>query len=724
MGKLWRVSLLTTLLFVVASHHTLSQSDEDLNSALRLQMKGIAKRYADSVVLRWAPNNAAMWRIAKAQGFRIERAEIVNGTVGAFSAISADVVKPWSPQQWSTFLQAYAYADSTEEQLIAVASMLTEQDEAPANSTASDPGDLAALRGSRNKSEMAYSFALIVAERSRVAANGLGMRYVDKTAVLGTPYQYRISVAGSTAPYIVAPAQTNVAARPIDTKKNDAGLTALELDTRVVLTWDNTTGHSTFDVYRSTDGKNFAKRNVSPILTLRQGTIDSESNGWIDSNLVNYTTYHYRIMGNNSFAEVDEISMMKAMPRDLTPPPTPTGVRTEHVQEADVAITWDMPESLPRDLVGFYIQRSNSEEGTFQLLNTQPLAPQSRKYVDTSATLGDTLYYQVVAVDTAKNGSVSYSVYVAFADSIAPSAAVLVNGTMDSAGVVRVVIRHPYESDVMGYRLLIANDTTHEFSVKRELFNEDSALVRGDTIITDTVEIRTLTKYVYYRVVSLDYHFNESELSNIVAVPRPDIIAPVAPVITDYVVTDSSVVLQYNRSSSKDVRHHIIQRRAYINNDELSMPWDSLMRGGNLDSVVVDTSGALAATYQYTIVAVDSAGNHSPLSNIVTLIRYDNGKRPPVRGLRAEYDSVAKTVRLQWTYSDIGEPFSFMIYKNTANSPTSSIPNTLESFAIIKDQRQREFIDVKDAAQGIVYAIKVLCNQGAESKMSESVTAR
>lgn len=716
MRKLVEFTVLAVFVFIAATNPMSAQSNDNLNNALNVQMKGIAKRYADSVVLRWAPGNAFLWRLSRTQGYNIERAEVINGTVGEYVALTVAPVKQWTVQQWTSFLQTYQYADSTDEQLIAVASILSEQGDSPSDVQVTDLADLQALREKKSQSEMTFAYALIIAERNRVAANSLAMRFVDQGAALGKEYRYRISMVGSTTPYNVTAALVNVSPRANTAEQVDAGLSALALDTKVVLTWANTTGHSTFDVFRSNNGSQFTKLNLTPLLTIRHGTADAESNGYIDSNLVNYTTYVYRVTGNNSFAEVEEIGTVTAMPHDVTPPPTPSGVRTEHVGVKSVAITWDMPNALVPDLLGFYVQRGRSEEGPFKLVTTTPLGREVRRYLDTTATLGDTLYYQVVAVDTAKNGSLSFPVYVAFADSIAPSPAILIRGVMDTAGVVRITVQHPTDADVMGYRLLIANDSTHEFTVKRELFDEETEFNREDTVLVDTAEVRTLTKFVYYQVIAIDYHFNESVVSNMIAVPRPDIIPPVAPVITDYVVTDSNIVLFYNPSTSRDVSHHVIQRRPFNATSVPPTTWDSLARGGITDGVIVDQSGTLSATYQYTIVAFDSAGNESPLSNIVTLVRYDNGVRPPVTAVRAVYDSTTNSVRLRWQYIELGEEHSYMIYRRNGAA--------LESYALVTDQRQREFIDAKGAKPNATYAIKVICKGGAESKLSESATAR
>ena len=496
----------------------------------------------------------------------------------------------------------------------------------------------------------------------------------------------------------------------------NTGLSVDELDGSVLLKWNNSTGHSTFDVYRSTDGQRYDKLTTSPILTLRNG-VGPSSNSYLDSNLTNYQVYYYKIVGNNAFAETDMLGIIKAVPRDVTPPEMPVGVKAVHEGIRDVVVTWSMNEPVSPDLAGFLVVRDTAVDGTFERSLTEtPLDRNVREFRDNNVILGNTYYYQVVAVDTARNAVRSMPAYVAFADSIPPSPGVLVSGTMDTNGVVRIIVRHPSDKDLMGYRLLQANDPSHEFTVRRDLFNQDSAFIRNDTIIVDTLEVRTLTKNAYYQVVALDYHFNEAAVSNTLAVPRPDVIPPVAPVIRDYVVTDSSIILDVVPSSSRDVRNHVALRRRLDAQNPDRVAWDSLSRMGRRDSLVQDRTPARSQTYQYALVAYDSAGNKSPLSNIVSIKRVDNMMRPVVRDLSATYDSTTKRVTLRWSYERLDEPHSFVVYKKTVSG--------LQAYAMVKDDKQREYIDLNDARRGAVYAVKVVCTSGAESILSATAEVR
>ncbi|MBU3699938.1 MAG: hypothetical protein FGM33_08010, partial [Candidatus Kapabacteria bacterium] len=467
-------SLLTILIAacsIISITH--AQTPAQLDQALQHRVAGIAKRYADSVVLRWAPSTSALWTKAKMSGYRIERAELKGTQAGSFSALSDAPVKPWTTAQWEEYANANPSTDMDAMGPVAVAAMLSEETMDPADYPTNDPGQLDALREARSRFEMAYGMAALAAERSRDAATGLGMRFVDKTARAGVAYRYRITLLGDTKPYRVDPALIDIGPEPTRVTFDNAGLSVDELDGSVLIKWNNSTGHSTYDVYRSTDGQNFSKLTQSPMLTLNSGN-GPASNSFLDSNLINYRTYTYRIVGNSAFAETDVIGILKATPRDISPPAMPIGVKAVHEGVRDVVITWEMAEPVSPDLAGFLIMRDTAIDGAFdRAIVEKPLDKGARTFRDNNVILGGTYYYQVVAVDTARNAVRSYPAYVAFADSVPPSPGVLVSGTMDTNGVVRIIVRHPADRDLMGYRLLHANDPSHEFTVRRDLFHED-----------------------------------------------------------------------------------------------------------------------------------------------------------------------------------------------------------------------------------------------------------
>jgi hypothetical protein len=312
-------------------------------------------------------------------------------------------------------------------------------------------------------------------------------------------------------------------------------------------------------------------------------------------------------------------------------------------------------------------------------------------------------------VDTAGNASRSNSAYVALIDSAPPGAPRWIDGRMDSNGVVTLRLHANPERDLMGYRLLRANAPDHEFSVVRESFGDSTAAT--DTVYHDTVEIRTLTRWTYYRAVALDRNFNESDFSPILAVPRPDVIPPVAPVITDVFVTDSSVRLIYAASSSEDLAYHTIYRRVGE-----SAEWDSIARAGRHDTLFLDRGVTMNTIYQYALRATDSSGLRSELSPPVIARPDDPGIRPGVTRLTAVADSIRKQVILRWEYGGLAEEHWFVVYRGGEDG-------RLRQYARITS-RERTFTDGQPATSETTYAVRVVTPYGAQSALGEKVRAR
>ena len=63
-----------------------------------------ARAYADSIVLRWAPDAPGAWSAANQSGYAIERSEIPAGGTfnpATYRRLNADPVKPWPIDQWA-----------------------------------------------------------------------------------------------------------------------------------------------------------------------------------------------------------------------------------------------------------------------------------------------------------------------------------------------------------------------------------------------------------------------------------------------------------------------------------------------------------------------------------------------------------------------------------------------------------------------------------------------
>jgi hypothetical protein len=375
----------------------------------------------------------------------------------------------------------------------------------------------------------------------------------------------------------------------------------------------------------------------------------------------NYTSHYYRLIGITSFGELTAPSpVLKTMGRDRTAPPNPI-IEPAIDYKGTIKIAWKYP-TAPADLKGFAIGKSFSSSGPFQKQGAI-LPVNSREWVDEKPEILGGNYYVVYAIDTAGNESESYATYGFLRDSIAPSTPSVPTGTIDTNGIVRLKWKLGPEMDIMGYRVLFSNAPDHEFSM---LTPEPLA----DTTYTDSITLNTLTRKIYYRIAAVDRNFNHSKLSDILTLEKPDLISPVQPLFSNFIVSDSSVFLQIIQSSSTDVSKHLLLRREADN-----LPWATIANWSKPDSKssYSDLSVQGGTYYQYALQAVDSAGNKSALSPTVEVKTVPRKNREAIKSGTAVFNVEKKAVDLKWIATTKPVKY-YVIYRGKdGNAPISLI---------------------------------------------------
>lgn len=702
-------SLLTLCLLCTALVGAAAQdvSQSELDAALRAKLGLVARATEQGVLLRWATDKPAVWRIAARAGFIIERAEAGAGgripAASAFRALVTEPIRPWTEAQWRAHLDRVPGAADDQAGYAALAASLLEGDD---EGGAVDAEDLAALRQQKAQYEMRYSMALYAADRDAAAADGLGLRYVDTDARRGVTYAYRVRLAGASPVYKVDTGYVVVTHTPVAPGAKSL-VRAIENDGWILLTWPARI-YGAARIERSSDGgRSFTPITQAPLVTLRAADATDSVDTFADTLVANYVRYTYRVYGATPFADEELAGEVQAMARDLTPPAQPFVPNPKQTAARAVRVVWEMDEPVDADLAGFTVLRDAVESGPYAAITPRMLPRTAREFIDTTFDEGGTNYYIVAAHDTAGNIMRSMPAYVALVDSTSPEPPRWVKGEMDSTGVVRLVLHANRERDVMGYRILRANAADHEFSSVIEWFGEEDAPAARDTVIIDTVAVFSLTPNVYYRATALDLHFNESEMSDILVVKRPDLVPPAAPVITDVDVTDSSVVLIYTPGGSTDVATHLVFKRA-----PGSDAWGTPVRVPVAATSWTDLDVRKNVTLEYALAAVDSAGNRSELSPTVLARPYDTGVLPDVRDLTARYDADKKETVLRWAWDRPTDGVRFVVYRSVNATG-------LRTYAVVDDARAVTFTDRSLRGAGAYqYAVKVVARTGAESKLS------
>jgi len=290
------------------------------------------------------------------------------------------------------------------------------------------------------------------------------------------------------------------------------------------------------------------------------------------------------------------------MPKDLTPPRSPIMQSAEHIKPDEILIKWDIPIPTDTDLMGFNIMRAKEVDGDFKQLNSKLLSKSKNTYTDKAFIRGGQNYYKVQAIDTAGNKSTSFSSYVTLMDTTAPSTPKFISSTIDSLGVVTLNVIPNKEKDLKGYRLFMANSPEHEFSVIQENFDEDISNPKENKhILKDTITLKSLSPYVYYKVKALDFHHNQSGFSEMLQVKRIDTIPPTTPVFKNAIVGENTIEISFALSQSKDVKEHLLYRKM-----DLNSKWEIISKLEKNQSTFID-KGLQKEKYYYSLRAMDNS---------------------------------------------------------------------------------------------------------------------
>jgi fibronectin type 3 domain-containing protein len=200
--------------------------------------------------------------------------------------------------------------------------------------------------------------------------------FTDTPLTNGTKYYYVASASNSAGE---SPNSAEVSATPtLAPPAVPAGLVATAGNAQVTLTWNASTGATSYQVKRST---------VSGAETQIAAP---NSNTFTDTGVTNGTKYFYVVSAVNSTAESansNEVSATPAAPP--TAPAAPTGLQGA-AGNAKVTLTWNPGTGA----TGYHVKRSTSS-GT----ETQISSPASDNFVDTTVTNGTKYFYEVSAVN-------------------------------------------------------------------------------------------------------------------------------------------------------------------------------------------------------------------------------------------------------------------------------------------------------------------------------------
>ncbi|UII22906.1 fibronectin type III domain-containing protein [Fulvivirga ligni] len=645
------------------------------------------KNTGKEVILRWAPETPGVWTLSNAHGYQLDRMEFSSQQdflEAGYQPLSNTPIKPWPMEKWRQPALENDYA------ALAAEILYGESDYSP---------DI--FRKAEQFKNLLGS-ALMAAEFSSVAAEGLGLRYVDTDINPDKKYLYRLYSLGASSDYPIDTAYLMISGNEIDANPAVDIAEVKEREGHIEIWWDRAAHEKLFSGYyieKSTNKKNFQRINQAPFVSSPlPGSSISKSYIIFTDSVENYQPHYYRIIGINTFGEQAPVSkVIKAMGRDRTPPPPPINAKAEQIAPGKMKISWEISGD-DKNIKGFLIARGHNPEVKPVTITTEPLKPKARSFIDETYDELQNNWYFIGVMDTANNANVTLPIYGNVVDTIPPAVPANIKGKIDTTGVVTLSWNLNRERDLQGYAIFFTNQNDHVYArVNQQVFQ--------DTVFYDTLSVNVLTEEIYYKVVAIDANFNHSDFSNPIKLMKPDVVPPVAPVFTNYKVSEKGISLTWAQSSSADVNNHMLYRKLSDTDAwQVVFKTDSIKRYQSY----LDTNLTLNESYNYKIIAVDDAGLSSDVSYELTLRAIDFKERPAVKKFNAKLSGKeTKQVDLSWAYPVEGD-FYFRIYRAVDGGGFSPLDKIQKGQLSFKDQEVR-------ANKKYEYAIKVVYKDGKES---------
>jgi fibronectin type 3 domain-containing protein len=255
--------------------------------------------------------------------------------------------------------------------------------------------------------------------------------YVDTGLTNGTKCYYVVSAYNSAGESANSNEVSATPMAPVTAPATPTGLAATAGNAQVSLTWNASTGATSYHVKRSTT-------TGGPYTQVAAPSAASD----VDTGLTNGTKYYYVVSAYNSAGESANSSEANATPTaPVTAPATPTGLAAT-AGNAQVSLAW----TASAGATSYHVKRSTTTGGPY----TQVGAPSAANYTDTGLTNGTTYYYVVSALNSAGESANSTEVNATPSSGVQAAIQVMVDALSDRHAISPYVYGVNFPSDA-GY---------------------------------------------------------------------------------------------------------------------------------------------------------------------------------------------------------------------------------------------------------------------------------
>lgn len=560
------------------------------------------------------------------------------------------------------------------------------------NPTLTSYRDLADKLTPKELNSLAGAFLTIQSVLSSDFAYYLGNQYLDKTAVVGQRYEYRI-VSSSGRQLNVSPAVLMGEER---LENPPTGIIHELTDTRFQIGWQPEPSRFLgVNIYRTAIAEGRKKLNELPLVSSLTTTQERQFL-YADTTLQYGVSYTYEVVGIDLFGRETQTSAAIVVKAEDRIPPVPAGALASRADPKSGRVTLRWQASPSPDVAGYEVYRRGRKEKTgFQKVSNALQLPRDTVFIDEPPG-ADLWFYKVATFDRAGNRSDSDTTFAILPDKEPPAPPQGL--TLEAkSGEMHLKWQPNTEPDLLGYRLYRTVDVNRPESFSL-IHNE----VLTVTSYVDKLPAVARNKFIY-RLVALDSSGNESKGSLAAEGRMPDLLPPAQPVLTAVTANaDKSVTITWIANVDSDLKGYQLLRAV----DSLAFtPVGTLLAPSQ--TYFTDKGLQEGRLYRYSLTATDSSGNTSsqarPLAvQLVATIHPDALK---AAGLTAVYDKRNKQIQLRWIRPQETAIQGFVVYRRqeTTNwQPLSGMLNeTKFSDADVKSG-QTYYYEVRTYANGAV----------------------
>jgi uncharacterized protein len=650
---------------------------------LLLFEKHLVKR--GKVLFRVTPANKATFDLMNQNGLIVKRFELEGGIVGNELTLN-ESLRPYSETDTSKWL-ALVRRDKDKAGFVYQALYQNK----------ADP-KIGQTQGIKQE-KMIYDLLLLSADLDAQISKACGLFFADSSVNKDHKYLYKIAVrdakGGNKDLLQIKIDPTQVDQEVVPEKLNVKGRNNI-----ATLSWRASELRGVFSGYvleRSEDTLNFKRINSTPVILMAsQFEKNKDQIHYNDTMPRSKKKYHYRIRGINYFGELSAPSAIVSVFSSPSLKTLPVIDSIRVLNNKDIFLKWRMEDDVETALVKKYVlMRSERDKGRYKAIYS---SSDKTQFTDHQALPLN--YYKVGAINYNNDTLFSFARMANIIDTIAPEIPKGLEATVDPKGNVKIFWVKNREKDLLGYKVFKANALDEEFVQMNNRFVTD-------TFYHDKLNLKTLSKKIYYSLSAVDNNYNNSAKSIPIEVKRPDTIPPAAPFLRDVQPGLEGVVLRFTLSKSSDVNRHCIYRSTSSFKEELLLR----IPASDTMSYFVDTIAEQGSTYSYLLKAFDEDNNVS--SSKTLALYYETGYRKKMSQVYYMIDRTLKNITLTWNY-DRPDVEKFVLYRGRKDEPLT----------IIKTLGAAEFLFIDNSPHiGNVYEyrIKAVMKSGAESIISDPI---